>query len=128
MLSWLINPTALLIILPLMLFFLITFLGKKVLKGSKISVQIAADFSTFFFILADHLFIQLLFGKSVLLYLLLVLFLLGIVVVIFYAKKHGEINFLKVLRSYWRVCFVLAFLCYMMLFLFGLISSLFHLF
>ncbi|WP_163654374.1 DUF3397 domain-containing protein [Listeria sp. PSOL-1] len=127
MLSALFNSTALLIVFPLFVFFLITLLGQKIFKRPKASMQMAADFSTFFFILAVCLFAHLLFGKSILLYMLLLLFLLGITVVLFYAKKHGEINFIKVLRIYWRLCFVLVVLCYIVLFVIGVVLSLMQL-
>lgn len=73
--------------------------------------MLAADLSTIFLIIAVHFFMIVLFNRSFLLYILLFLFILGIVIVVTAAKKEGEIQFRKILRGYWRLCFFILRYC-----------------
>ncbi|PSI74798.1 DUF3397 domain-containing protein, partial [Listeria monocytogenes] len=94
------------------------------LKKSQRRIMLAADLSTIFLIIAVHFFMIVLFNRSFLLYILLFLFILGIVIVVTAAKKEGEIQFRKILRGYWRLCFFIFALLYVALYLYGIVYSL----
>ncbi|EAC4211774.1 DUF3397 family protein, partial [Listeria monocytogenes] len=49
---------------------------------------------------------------------------LGIVIVVTAAKKEGEIQFRKILRGYWRLCFFIFALLYVALYFYGIVYSL----
>ncbi|WP_099222367.1 DUF3397 domain-containing protein [Listeria costaricensis] len=124
MLNWLKDPAAWLIILPIIVFIAAQWLIKKRTHKKQKSIKLAADISTFFFILADHVFMLLVFEKSYLLYILLGLFIVGIVLVSVQATREGELHFDKVLRGFWRICFMVFALLYLVLFIIGVIQSL----
>ncbi|WP_271005615.1 DUF3397 domain-containing protein [Listeria seeligeri] len=124
MFDWLTNSTAIIIILPVIVFILSMFISGLWIRKSQRRIMFAADMSTLFLIIAVHFFMIVLFGHSFLLYILLFLFTLGIVIVLMAAKKEGEIQFKKVIRGYWRLCFFLFALLYVGLYLYGVIYSL----
>ncbi|MBM5611127.1 DUF3397 domain-containing protein [Listeria seeligeri] len=124
MFDWLTNSTAIIIILPVIVFILSMFISGLWMRKSQRRIMFAADISTLFLIIAVHFFMIVLFGHSFLLYILLFLFTLGIVIVLMAAKKEGEIQFKKVIRGYWRLCFFLFALLYVGLYLYGIIYSL----
>ncbi|MBC1485526.1 DUF3397 domain-containing protein [Listeria seeligeri] len=124
MFDWLTNSTAIIIILPVIVFILSIFISGLWIRKSQRRIMFAADMSTLFLIIAVHFFMIVLFGHSFLLYILLFLFMLGIVIVLMAAKKEGEIQFKKVIRGYWRLCFFLFALLYVGLYLYGIIYSL----
>lgn len=124
MFDWLTNSTAIIIILPVIVFILSMFISGLWIRKSQRRIMFAADMSTLFLIIAVHFFMIVLFGHSFLLYILLFLFTLGIVIVLMAAKKEGEIQFKRVIRGYWRLCFFLFALLYVGLYLYGIIYSL----
>ncbi|WP_338672807.1 DUF3397 domain-containing protein [Listeria seeligeri] len=124
MFDWLTNSTAIIIILPVIVFILSIFISGLWIRKSQRRIMFAADMSTLFLIIAVHFFMIVLFGHSFLLYILLFLFTLGIVIVLMAAKKEGEIQFKKIIRGYWRLCFFLFALLYVGLYLYGIIYSL----
>ncbi|MBC1442280.1 DUF3397 domain-containing protein [Listeria seeligeri] len=124
MFDWLTNSTAIIIILPVIVFILSMFISGLWIRKSQRRIMFAADMSTLFLIIAVHFFMIVLFGHSFLLYILLFLFSLGIVIVLMAAKKEGEIQFKKIIRGYWRLCFFLFALLYVGLYIYGIIFSL----
>ncbi|MBC1733131.1 DUF3397 domain-containing protein [Listeria seeligeri] len=125
MFDWLTNSAAIIIILPVIVFILSMFISGLWIRKSQRRIMFAADMSTLFLIIAVHFFMIVLFGHSFLLYILLFLFSLGIVIVLMAAKKEGEIQFKKIIRGYWRLCFFLFALLYVGLYIYGIIFSLF---
>ncbi|AHI56557.1 DUF3397 domain-containing protein [Listeria ivanovii] len=124
MFEWLTNSVAIIIILPVLIFILTMFISGLWIRKSQRRIMLAADVSTLFLIIAVHFFMIVLFNHSFLLYILLFLFILGIVIVLIAAKKEGEIHFSKILRGYWRLCFFIFALLYVGLYLYGIIYSL----
>ncbi|HGX1649092.1 TPA: DUF3397 domain-containing protein [Listeria innocua] len=128
MFDWLTNSTVIIIILPVVVFVLTLFLARFKFRKPQRRIMLAADLSTIFLIIAVHFFMIVIFNRSFLLYILLFLFILGIVIVVLAAKKEGEIQFRKILRGYWRLCFFIFALLYVVLYLYGIIYSLILLF
>lgn len=124
MFDWLTNSVAIIIILPVLIFILTMFISSLWIRKRQRRLMLAADVSTLFLIIAVHYFMIVLFGYSFLLIILLFLFILGIVIVLIAAKKEGEIQFRKIIRGYWRLCFFIFALLYVGLYLYGIIYSL----
>ncbi|WP_311769356.1 DUF3397 domain-containing protein [Listeria booriae] len=123
--NWLTNVTALVIVAPVLIFAITFMVTQYMTKRTPKAVKRSADVTTFFLILAVHFFMIILFDRSFLLYILLLLFLVGIAFVALYAKSQGEINFRKVIRGYWRICFFTFAILYLLLFIYGIIKSIF---
>ncbi|MBC6308423.1 DUF3397 domain-containing protein [Listeria sp. FSL L7-1582] len=115
--------TALVIIAPVLIFTVTFMVTQHMTKRTPKAVKRSADVTTFFLILADHFFMIVLFDQSFLLYILLLLFLIGILFVALYAKSQGDINFHKVIRGYWRICFFAFAILYLLLFVIGIVKS-----
>ncbi|MBA3924880.1 DUF3397 domain-containing protein [Listeria rustica] len=115
--------TALVIIAPVLIFTVTFMVTQHMTKRTPKAVKRSADVTTFFLILADHFFMIVLFDQSFLLYILLLLFLIGILFVALYAKSQGDINFRKVIRGYWRICFFAFAILYLLLFVIGIVKS-----
>lgn len=124
MFDWLTNSTAIIIVLPVIIFILTMLLSGFRFRKTQRRIMLSADVSTIFLIIAVHFFMIVLFNKSFLLYILLFLFILGIVIVVIAAKKEGEIQYRKIIRGYWRLCFFIFALLYVALYLYGIIYSL----
>ncbi|MBC1520446.1 DUF3397 domain-containing protein [Listeria aquatica] len=123
MLNWTTEMSAWLMVCPVFLFFFF-YLGLKWgLKSQPRALKWSADLTTFFFILADHFWMVQLFGRSFLLYILLVLFLVGIGIVVIFALRDGELRLARVFRTYWRICFFIFALFYLFFYLTGLILA-----
>lgn len=123
MFNWLTDITSIFIVLPIAVFTVVACFITYIFKRPRYAFKIACDFSTIFLILAVHLFMKLLFGKSFLLYILLFLFLIGIALIFMFAKRDGEIHIKRTIRVYWRICFFVFSLLYILLFLIGLIMG-----
>lgn len=95
MFNWLTDITSIFIVLPIAVFTVVACFITYIFKRPRYAFKIACDFSTIFLILAVHLFMKLLFGKSFLLYILLFLFLIGIALIFMFAKRDGEIHIKK---------------------------------
>ncbi|KGL41131.1 Protein of uncharacterised function (DUF3397) [Listeria newyorkensis] len=121
--NWLTNMTALVIVAPVLIFTVTFMVTQYMTKRTPKAVKRSADVTTFFLILADHFFMIVLFDQSFLLYILLLLFLIGILFVALYAKSQGDINFRKVIRGYWRICFFAFAILYLLLFVTGIVKS-----
>ncbi|MBC1624691.1 DUF3397 domain-containing protein [Listeria welshimeri] len=124
MFDWLTNSTAIIIVLPVIIFILTMLLSGFRFRKTQRRIMLSVDVSTIFLIIAVHFFMMVLFNKSFLLYILLFLFILGIVIVVIAAKKEGEIQYRKIIRGYWRLCFFIFALLYVALYLYGIIYSL----
>ncbi|EUJ45147.1 DUF3397 domain-containing protein [Paenilisteria rocourtiae] len=122
--NWLTNITALVIVSPVLIFTVTFMVTQYMTKRTPKAVKRGADVTTFFLILAVHFFMIVLFDQSFLLYILLFLFLIGILFVALYAKLQGDINFRKVIRGYWRICFFAFAILYLLLFVVGIVKSL----
>ncbi|WP_088840543.1 DUF3397 domain-containing protein [Listeria sp. ILCC797] len=127
MFNWLTDTTFVLIVLPVIVFLIVFWTVRFLLKQPRRELKLAADFTTLFLIIAVHLFMKLLFNHSFLLYIFLFLFIIGIVIIALFAKRDGEIHVYRTIRIYWRICFFVFSLLYIALFLTGLVMSVVYL-
>lgn len=106
---------------PVICYLLIFILSKQMTKKHKLSVHIALDISTLFFIISVHFLIISIWGKSMLSYILLVILFIGVFIVILHWKVKQEIIYKKVFRGFWRINFLLFFCAYLFLMAYGLV-------
>ncbi|WP_096154736.1 MULTISPECIES: DUF3397 domain-containing protein [Bacillus] len=113
---------ATLVTLPLLTMFVIYFISRKITRSNKKSFHYAIDLSTVFFILAVHYLIVTIWGKSLFLILTSILLLIGILIVIVQYKIREELDFSRVAKGFWRLNFLLFFVTYFCLSLYGIIK------
>ncbi|AST92153.1 MULTISPECIES: DUF3397 domain-containing protein [Sutcliffiella] len=114
--------------IPIFTWFLLYFISRSITKNNKRSFQMATDYSTFFFILAVHYLIVIIWDRSLLWLILIVLIIIATVIVLVHYRINQEIKFRKVWKGFWRTNFLLFFFLYFSLAFFGLIKRMTELF
>ncbi|MED4015439.1 DUF3397 domain-containing protein [Sutcliffiella cohnii] len=114
--------------IPIFTWFLLYFITRYITKNNKRSFQMATDYSTFFFILAVHYLIVIIWDRSLLWLILIVLITIATVIVLVHYRINQEIKFGKVWKGFWRTNFLLFFFLYFSLAFFGLIKRMTELF
>lgn len=109
--------------MPLLGFFMIYILNKLITKNTRKSFHKALDYSTILFILAVHFLFITIWEKSFFWWIFLVLILIAMVFVVINWKVKGEIVFTKVFKGFWRFNFLVFFLAYISLTIFGILQS-----
>lgn len=108
---------------PLLGFFIIYVLNKFITKNTRKSFHKALDYSTILFIVAVHFLLITIWGKSFFGLILLVLLVIAMFFVVIHWKIKGEIIFTKVFKGFWRFNFLIFFLAYISLTVFGILRS-----
>jgi hypothetical protein len=108
---------------PLLGFFIIFVINKLITKNARKSFHKALDYSNILFILAVHFLLITIWGKSFFWWILLVLMIIAMVFVVIHWRIKGEIIFTKVFKGFWRFNFLIFFLAYISLTLFGILRS-----
>lgn len=115
---------ATIVTIPILAIFIVYWIARFVTQNKKKSFHISVDISTLFFILAVHFLIIVIWGKSLLWIILLLLILIATVFVFLQWKINNEIIFKKVWKGFWRFNFLLFTLSYFSLVIFGLFQRL----
>jgi hypothetical protein len=108
---------------PLLGFFIIFILNKLITKNARKSFHKALDYSTILFIMAVHFLVITIWGKSLFWLILLVLIIIAMVFVLIHWKIRGEIILPKVFKGFWRFNFLIFFVAYVSLTIFGILRS-----
>ncbi|MFS0778746.1 DUF3397 domain-containing protein [Neobacillus sp. 3P2-tot-E-2] len=108
---------------PLLGFFIIYVLNKLITKNTRRSFHKALDYSTILFIVAVHFLLITIWGKSFFGLILLILLVIAMIFVVIHWKIKGEIIFTKVFKGFWRFNFLIFFLAYISLTVFGILRS-----
>mgnify|MGYP005753469803 CR=1 FL=1 len=113
---------ATLVTLPLITLFLIYFISRRFTRSNKKSFHYAMDFSTIFFILSVHYLILTIWGKSIFLILTSILLAIGALIVIVQYKVREELEFTRIAKGFWRLNFLLFFIAYFCLSIYGIVK------
>ena len=108
--------------IPLLGYIIVFVISKWLTKKHHKSVRVALDLTTFFLVIAVHYLIQVIWGMSLLWVIFIVMILVAILFVITHWKTKQEIDFVKVLKGFWRFNFLLFSCAYLLLLIYGLIS------
>jgi Protein of unknown function (DUF3397) len=106
---------------PLLGFITIFIVNKLITKNARKSFHKALDYSTILFIMAVHFLVITIWGKSLFWLILLVLIIIAMVFVLIHWKIKGEIILPKVFKGFWRFNFLIFFIAYVSLTLFGIL-------
>ncbi|MEH7177282.1 DUF3397 domain-containing protein [Neobacillus vireti] len=109
--------------IPLLGFLIIYIIYKLITKNTKKSFHKALDYSTVLFIFAVHFLLITIWEKSFFWLIFLVLIIIAMVFVLINWKVKGEIEFTKVFKGFWRFNFLVFFLTYISLMIFGILRS-----
>jgi hypothetical protein len=110
------------ITVPILVYILIFIISKLITKKHRKAVQISLDYSTIFFILSVHFLVLAIWGKSFLWAIFIFMIICAIIFVIINWKLKGEIIFSRFFRGFWRFCFLVFFITYLILTIYGVIK------
>jgi hypothetical protein len=111
-----------LVTFPVVGLILIYLIIMKLTKNRRKSIHKALDYSTIFFIFAVHFLIVTIWEKSFFWLIILYMCVLAMVFVIIHWKVKKEIVLRIVFKGFWRFTFLIFFLAYITLTLYGLIQ------
>lgn len=112
---------ATLITVPLVAFYLIYIITVKTTKSKIISIKLTVDLSTILFILAVYFIAHEIWNISLFWFLLLTVISVAIIFTIIHWKFSNDIYLPKLLKGIWRLNFILFFLAYIILSIYGLL-------
>lgn len=119
---------ATIVTVPIIALFLFYVFARSITKNNKRSFHAAVDSSTLFFILAVHFLVVIIWERSYLWIILMVLVSIAMIMVIMHYKIKQEIHFKKVFKGFWRFNFLLFFVAYFCLALFGVMKRIYEAF
>lgn len=111
-----------LITVPFFSTYLVYFLSKKIHHHQWRAIHQAVHYTTLLYIIAVHIIVQLLFNYSLVwLIILLHLFIL-MIVIIYQRRKYTDINMVLGFKLLWRISFLIFFVSYVILIVYGMIK------
>ncbi|WP_059170043.1 DUF3397 domain-containing protein [Bacillus sp. FJAT-27445] len=113
---------ALFIFLPLLGYLIVFAISKPITGNHRRSVGLALDATTFLLVISVHFLIMTIWESSLLWLILLILLFAGMLSAIIQWKIKGEVVLRKVFKGFWRFTFLLFFIAYVGLILFGLVE------
>jgi hypothetical protein len=107
--------------LPFIGSILVYVLIKLMTKNTRKSIHKALDYTTILYIISVHFLIVTISGKSLSWLIILLMILIAMMFVVVHWKVKQEIILKKVVKGFWRFNFIIFFLAYISLTLYGLI-------
>lgn len=115
------------ILLPALLFIVVLSILLLLRKRRQTAFQLAADISTIFFILSVY-FLAIIIWDRLLFFPIIVFMILCFMLFSWiYWKEKSRFDFIKIFRGFWRLMFLIFFLLYVCLMVYGIITSAFSL-
>ena len=115
------------ILLPALLFIVVFSILLLLRKRRQTAFQLAADISTIFFILSVY-FLAIIIWDRLLFFPIIVFMILCFMLFSWiYWKEKSRFDFIKIFRGFWRLMFLIFFLLYVCLMMYGIITSAFSL-
>jgi len=110
-------------ILPILGSILVFCVIKLITKKSRNSLHKAVDYTTLLYIISVHFLLVTIWGKSFFWLIILIMMFIAIVFVFVHWKVKEEIVLKMVVKGFWRFNFILFFLAYITLTLYGIIQG-----
>lgn len=116
------NLFAAIITIPLLGYLIVFFISKYLLKNNRKAFHMAIDWSTAFLIFAVHHLIIVIWEHSYLWLLAILMIFLASGFVLVHWKVKQEILIKPILKGFWRMNFLLFFIAYFFLLVFGIVQ------
>ncbi|RLQ95840.1 DUF3397 domain-containing protein [Falsibacillus albus] len=118
--TFLSDVAAAFVTIPFLGYLIVFIVVKQITKNHKQAVRSAIDMTTLLLFISVHFMISAIWEHSYLWLLIIFALSLGVVFVFIYWKMKGEVVISKVLRGYWRLNFIVFFLAYVLLLIYGI--------
>lgn len=106
--------------LPILAFYLIYIVTVKITKNKKYSIKLAVDLSTIIFIISVYYIAYEIWSFSLFWFILIAILLVAIIFTLIHWKVSDDIDMVKLIKGIWRVNFILFFIAYFILSIYGL--------
>jgi hypothetical protein len=116
------NIIAALVTIPLLGFVLVFFIVKKITKNKKRAMHLAIDWSTLLLIFSVHHSIFVIWQKSFLWLLFLLMVIVAIIFALIHYKTKSEMEYKAIFKGFWRMNFLLFFSAHIFFVMFGMIQ------
>lgn len=113
---------ATMITLPFAGLILLYIMINVVTKNKKRSFHAAVDLSTILFIISVNYLTVVIWEKSFLSFIILLLLIVAVLFVVLHWKIKQEIDIAKVFKGFWRFSFLLFFISYIVLIVYGVLE------
>jgi hypothetical protein len=110
--------------LPMIAFLIFYVFARILMKNGKKAFLLTVDLSTFFFILSVYYLILVIWEKSFMSYIFMILIIFCMIFLLLHWKFKQEIEIRKVMKGFWRFNFLFFSFCYICLVIFGLFKRL----
>jgi hypothetical protein len=110
--------------LPMIAFLIFYVFARILTKNGKKAFLLTVDLSTFFFILSVYYLILVIWKKSFMSYIFMILIIICMIFLLLHWKFKQEIDIRKVMKGFWRFNFLFFSFCYICLVIFGLFKRL----
>ncbi|WP_163970755.1 DUF3397 domain-containing protein [Oceanobacillus halotolerans] len=111
------------IVVPYIMTVVIYLVAKAITKRKWKGIHIAVNWTTVFYILAVLVAFQVIFAQQLVGIILIILLSLLSFIIIIQWKKQSEVVFKKAFRFFWRLCFLLFNVLYIILILVGIVQK-----
>ncbi|RXI98113.1 DUF3397 domain-containing protein [Anaerobacillus alkaliphilus] len=116
---------ATLVTLPIICFYLIYIISVKTSKNKKKSIKLAVDLSASFFIIAVYYIAYEIWALSLFWVILILIIIVAMIFTVIHWKISEDIQLGKLIKGIWRFNFILFFLAYLVLSIYGLVLSIY---
>ncbi|WP_047981360.1 DUF3397 domain-containing protein [Ornithinibacillus contaminans] len=116
---------AFLITIPIFATVVVYYAWKYVTRNPLLAFHKAINWTTIFYVFAVTTLLSYLFGDGFFGYILLLILLLLTILIFMHWKRNTEVDYRRAFKLLWRLCFLLFFLGYVVLVLYGIIRQLF---
>ncbi|CEG26721.1 DUF3397 domain-containing protein [Bacillus sp. B-jedd] len=120
------SVAAIFILLPILGYLLVFIISKPLTGSHRRSVHYAIDATTCLLIISVHFLVITIWKVSFLWLIFIILLTTMMVFAVIHWKVKGEIIITKVFKGFWRFTFLLFFLGYIALLMYGLVQRAIH--
>jgi hypothetical protein len=124
MIAFLASIMATFVTLPMIAFIIFYVFARVLTKNGKKAFLLTVDLSTFFFILSVYYLTLVIWEKSFISYIFVILIIIVMIFLLLHWKYKQEVDIRKVMKGFWRFNFLLFSFCYICLVIFGLFKRL----
>ncbi|MFD2749366.1 DUF3397 domain-containing protein [Virgibacillus siamensis] len=124
MLDILIFIIGLMITFPVIVTWVVYFIGAKLYRQKWKAIHKAVNWTTSLYIIAVLIMLKQIFGSSFFGLILIVVLTIFTVIAVLHWRLHTEVVFHNVFKIFWRVCFLLFVFIYFVLVVSGIIQQL----
>ncbi|WP_261133893.1 DUF3397 domain-containing protein [Bacillus sp. Marseille-Q3570] len=121
MIDFLLGSLGILVTVPLLAWIMVYWITRKITRQQKRSFMVATDVTTFFLIISVMVILYTIWENTFLWPIVILILLIVISITVLYWKRDEDIGLSKIMKTAWRLNFLLFSSGYLVLCLYGLV-------